>query len=114
MTDSDSDALASFLNARGFRHRDATGQFLLQEYTTYPCNGSVYNDGTTMPAALAQHHAILREQMGVSMSPVEREAYERILDGARVALDDQEFAEAWAERRATPQEQVVEYALRET
>jgi class 3 adenylate cyclase len=68
----------------------------------------------TMPDALAQHHAILREQMGVSMSPVEREAYERILDGARVALGDQVFAEAWAEGRATPQEQAVEYALRET
>ena len=52
--------------------------------------------------------------MGASMSPVEREAYERILDGAWVALGDQGFAEAWAEGRATPQEQTVEYALRET
>ena len=57
----------------------------------------------------------LREQLGVSLSAFDlaNSRYERDVADVRSALDDATFEAAWAEGRAMPAEQAVEYALEE-
>ncbi len=53
----------------------------------------------------------LRETSHISLPPLRRAAYDRILEGIRAQLDDAAFAEAWAQGCAMPLEQAIEEAL---
>ncbi len=50
---------------------------------------------------------ILRESMGAPMPPIERPAYKRSVNGARMQLGEEAFAAAWAEGRVMTPEQVL-------
>ena len=56
----------------------------------------------------------LREDIGAPVPPGSRSAYERNIDAVRTQMDEESFAEAWAEGRSMTMEQAVEYALEET
>ena len=81
--------------------------------------------GTGRVAVLREHPAraarlwgaaeILREQMGMTLSPFDlaRSDYERDLAAVRSTLDEASFDAAWAEGRALPPEQAIDYAIDE-
>lgn len=50
---------------------------------------------------------MLRERMGISLLPVERNGYEQAVVAARARLGEKAFASTWAEGRATTAEQVL-------
>ncbi len=53
----------------------------------------------------------LREAIGTVLSPFERHLYEPYMDAARARLDESAWETAWAEGKAMPLEEAVEYAL---
>ena len=53
----------------------------------------------------------LREEIGATLSPVERTFYARYIAAARDALDDTTWETAWAEGRKMTPEEAVEYGL---
>ena len=56
---------------------------------------------------------VVREAAKAAMARREREEYERVVAEVRARLDQATFAAAWAEGRAMPLEQAIEYALDE-
>ena len=52
-----------------------------------------------------------RQMSGQALGRVEREAHEKLVAGARAALGEEVFQEAWAEGSAMSLEQAVEFAL---
>jgi non-specific serine/threonine protein kinase len=57
--------------------------------------------------------ACVREAIGAPVRPFDREEYERAMAAVREALGEEAFASAWAQGRAMPLEQAIEYALEE-
>ena len=55
----------------------------------------------------------LRESLGLGLAPADRPGYNRRLADARRALDEPTFAATWAQGRAMPLEQALDYALSE-
>jgi predicted ATPase len=53
----------------------------------------------------------LREATGAALPPAERAGHDRSVAAVRTALGEDAFAAAWAEGRAMPLEQAVQYAL---
>ncbi len=53
----------------------------------------------------------LREVTGAMLSPVETRVYGPYIDAARMRLDEEAWAEAWAEGKSMTIEEAVEYAL---
>ncbi len=62
---------------------------------------------TMLAASLWGSAASLREGCGIMLTPVERADYEPAVAAARTRLDQQAFAEAWAEGRTMTLEQVL-------
>ena len=61
---------------------------------------------------LAGFAAALRETIGAPLPPAEQARVDRMLIPARQALDPDLAAAVWAEGRAMPLDEAVEYALR--
>ena len=53
----------------------------------------------------------LREAIGAPLSPFERTELDTHTAAARTALGEEVFAAAWAQGRATPLNEAIEYAL---
>jgi DNA-binding SARP family transcriptional activator len=53
----------------------------------------------------------VRESLGLRLTPADRPGYERRLADARRALDEATFAATWAQGRAMPLEQALDYAM---
>jgi len=54
----------------------------------------------------------VREASNIRLSPLRRAEYDRIVGGILAQLDEVAFAEAWAQGRAMPLEQVIEETLK--
>jgi predicted ATPase/class 3 adenylate cyclase len=54
----------------------------------------------------------LREGSGISLPPLRRAEYDRTVEGIRAHLDEATFAQAWAQGRAMPPEQVIVEVLK--
>jgi predicted ATPase/DNA-binding SARP family transcriptional activator/DNA-binding CsgD family transcriptional regulator len=57
--------------------------------------------------------AALREAIGATLPPFKRRGWDPYIDTARAQLDEEAWEAAWAEGRAMPPEQAIEYALAE-
>ena len=55
----------------------------------------------------------LRDAIGSSLPPDEREEYDRQVVFARQALGDETFSAAWTQGRAMTLEQAIQFALEE-
>jgi hypothetical protein len=54
---------------------------------------------------------ILRETIGIPMSPIESPEYEREVNDLRANMEEATFAKTWAEGRGMTMEQAIRYAL---
>ena len=57
--------------------------------------------------------AALREAIGATLPPFKRRGWDPYIDTARAQMDEEAWEAAWAEGRAMPPEQAIEYALAE-
>ncbi|MGA2739551.1 MAG: hypothetical protein ABSG65_19190, partial [Bryobacteraceae bacterium] len=56
--------------------------------------------------------AVMRENLGISLSPAEQEELDQTISHARENLSGAEQAKAWAEGRAMTADQVLEFVQR--
>jgi len=71
-----------------------------------------YGDRPGIALRLAGAAAVMRENLGISLSPAEQEELDRTISRARDELPEAERANAWAEGRAMTADQVLEFAQR--
>jgi predicted ATPase/serine/threonine protein kinase len=71
------------------------------------CTG--YDNRPGCALKLAGAAAVMRENLGISLSPAEQEELDRTIGRAREKLPEAELKNAWAEGRAMTAEQVLEF-----
>ena len=72
---------------------------------------ATYKDVPVCALKLAGAAAIMREKLGISLSPVEQRELDQTINRAREKLPTAEQTKAWAEGRSMTADQVLDYVV---